>query len=308
MSTLYNEIAGLSTEKNNPHTVRIDVAPTSQILELISNEDAMVAAAVRDELWNIEKAVNCISDSFKRGGRLFYVGAGTSGRLGVLDASECPPTYGTSPDMVQAIIAGGKEAVFRSQEGAEDNKEKGAQVIEEYGITTQDVLCGIAASGRTPFVRGAIEEAMRRGIYTILVTTNSRENLAQLGVQADCIIAPQVGAEVIAGSTRMKSGTAQKMVLNMLTTASMIRIGKTYGNVMVDLQLTNAKLSERAKRTIIMITGVEYAEAESVLQQAGGKVKTALVMILAGVDAEEAQRRLEKSGGFVRIALDGTLA
>ncbi|GDX64412.1 N-acetylmuramic acid 6-phosphate etherase [Chlorobiota bacterium] len=249
--------------------------------------------------------MDIITEQFKVGGRLFYVGAGTSGRLGIVDASECPPTFGTEPGMVQGIIAGGEKAIFKAQEGAEDSPEHGAQALIENNVNHKDVICGIAASGRTPFVRGALDKAISMGCHTILVTTNSREQLHELGVNAETVIAPHVGPEVIAGSTRMKSGTAQKMILNMLTTASMIRLGKSYGNIMVDLQLTNAKLRERAKRIIMEIADVEYEKASAVLEAANGHVKTALVMLLADVDAQTATEKLLDADGFIKNALQG---
>lgn len=304
MNALFQEISSLSTEQINPATASIDAMTTREILQCINSEDALVPAAVNAELDHIEKAVELIVHAFASGGRLFYVGAGTSGRLGIVDASECPPTFGVSADMVQAIIAGGPQAVFRAQEGAEDREDLGAAIIEEYQLNTNDVLCGIAASGRTPFVRGALSEASRRGISTILVTTNSRENIASLGVNADVIIAPQVGPEVLAGSTRMKSGTAQKLVLNMLTTTAMIRSGKTYGNIMVDLQLTNAKLGERAKRIVMNIAGVGYETAEELLLQTQGHVKTALIMAMTNSSRQAAEQLLQQAGGFTRMAIE----
>lgn len=304
MNALFQEISSLSTEQINPATASIDAMTTREILQCINSEDALVPAAVSAELEHIEKAVELIVHAFASGGRLFYVGAGTSGRLGIVDASECPPTFGVSADMVQAIIAGGPQAVFRAQEGAEDREDLGAAIIEEHQLNTNDVLCGIAASGRTPFVRGAVSEASRRGIPTILVTTNSRENIASLGVIADVIIAPQVGPEVLAGSTRMKSGTAQKLVLNMLTTTAMIRSGKTYGNIMVDLQLTNAKLGERAKRIVMNIAGVGYDTAEELLRQTQGHVKTALIMAMTNSSREVAEQLLHQAGGFTRMAIE----
>jgi N-acetylmuramic acid 6-phosphate etherase len=207
--------------------------------------------------------------------------------------------------MVQGIIAGGEKAIFKAQEGAEDSPEHGAQALIENNVNHKDVICGIAASGRTPFVRGALDKAISMGCHTILVTTNSREQLYELGVNAETVIAPHVGPEVIAGSTRMKSGTAQKMILNMLTTASMIRLGKSYGNIMVDLQLTNAKLRERAKRIIMEIADVEYEKASAVLEAANGHVKTALVMLLADVDAQTATEKLLDADGFIKNALQG---
>ena len=305
MSKLFLEIRTLPTERRNEATANIDEAGSAEILERINDEDAKVAAAVRAEIPYIAQAVDEIVARFQRGGRLFYAGAGTSGRLGILDAAECPPTFGTPHDMVQGIIAGGEPAVFRAQEGAEDNPANGAEAIAMHNVGEQDVVCGIAASGRTPFVRGALDEARRRGAFTVIISTNTRENLDALGVVADVCICPQVGAEVLAGSTRMKSGTAQKMVLNMLTTAAMVRLGKTLGNVMVDLQLTNAKLRERAKGIIMSLGRIEhYADAETLLEAAGGHVKTALVMALGDIDAGSARTMLEQAGGFVRKAVE----
>lgn len=300
---LFYEISLLATEQNNPRTRQIDIATTEEILHLINEEDKNVPFAVEKEIPNIAKAVEIIVEAFKQGGRLFYIGAGTSGRLGIVDAAECPPTFGTPPDLVQGIIAGGKEAVFRAQEGAEDNEEDGKKVIETYGIKPPDVVVGIAASGRTPYVKAAVLEARRRGIKTIFIATSPVEKVKELGVVADVFICPVVGPEVIAGSTRMKSGTAQKLVLNMLSTASMIRLGKTYGNIMVDLQLTNNKLRERAKKIIMDICNVDYQTAQNVLKESDGKVKVALVMLLGNVSKQEALKLLEESNGFVKIAL-----
>jgi N-acetylmuramic acid 6-phosphate etherase len=300
----FTQIAGLPTEQKNPETARIDEASVEDILRLINMNDHRVPAAVGEEIPHIARAVDVIVERFKRGGRLIYVGAGTSGRLGIVDASECPPTYGTPPEMVLALIAGGREAVFAAQEGAEDKPEAGAAELLAVRVSENDVVCGIAASGRTPYVLGALAEAKKHGAPTILVTTTNREKLAELGISADICICPNVGPEVVMGSTRMKSGTAQKLVLNMLTTASMIRLGKTYGNVMVDLGMTNAKLVERAKRTVMDITGVDYDEASRVLALTSGHVKTAIVMILANVDVETAQQRLTVANGFVRAAIE----
>lgn len=304
MNPLFREIAALPTEQNNPVSACIDVASVQEILSIMNDEDAKIPAAVRDELPAIEQAVDLIVAAFRSGGRLIYVGAGTSGRLGILDASECPPTFGTPPEMVQGIIAGGREAVFRSQEGAEDRPEDGASDLAALHVTSTDVVCGLAASGRTPYVVGALREARNRGAATILVTTNTRAQLQQLDVPADIYICPQVGPEVITGSTRLKSGTAQKLVLNMLTTASMIRLGKTYGNVMIDLQMTNNKLRERARRVVMEITGVGYDVADSTLETAGGHVKTALLMLLGGMSQEKAREHLQSAEGFVRKALE----
>ncbi len=303
MNPLFREITALPTEQNNPASSAIDTADTQEILSIISSEDSRVAPAVREELPFIAKAVDMIVAAFTAGGRLIYAGAGTSGRLGILDASECPPTFGTPHGMVLGIIAGGSDAVFRSQEGAEDRPESGADDVRELEVGPNDVVCGIAASGRTPYVVGALREAKTRGAGTVLVTTNSREQLQRLGIAADVFICPNVGPEVVTGSTRMKSGTAQKLVLNMLTTASMIRLGKTYGNVMVDLQMTNEKLRERARRVVMETTGTDYDTASAVLVSAGEHVKTAIVMLLGDMAYHEATACLQKAGGFVRKAL-----
>lgn len=282
--------------------MQIDTASVRGILEVINIEDHHVPIAVREEIPYIAQAVEIVVDAFQQGGRLFYVGAGTSGRLGILDASECPPTYGTPPEMVQGLIAGGPQAVFRSQEGAEDIEENGAQALRETGVTPPDVVCGIAASRRTPYVVGAIKYARQLGCKTLYVTCNPRSHF---DLDVDVAICPVVGPEVIMGSTRMKSGTAQKLVLNMITTASMIRLGKVYENMMVDLQMTSRKLVERSKRTVMMVSGLDYEAASRVLDEAGGHVKTALVMILTGVSAAAAQQRLKQAGGFVRSATTG---
>jgi N-acetylmuramic acid 6-phosphate etherase len=298
---LFDEISKLSTEQRNPASMDIDVRSTAEILKIINNEDKTVPFAVEKELPYIEQAAELIVKAIKNGGRLLYFGAGTSGRLGVVDASECPPTFGTPPGMVRGFIAGGKEAMFRSQEGAEDYEENGAADVIKAQATNKDVVCGIAASKRTPYVLGAVKKAKELGAVTLFVTCNPRSEFNIKEV--DVAICPYVGPEVIMGSTRMKSGTAQKLVLNMLTTAAMIRLGKVYENMMIDLQLTNRKLAERSRKIIMTITGVSYDEAGEYLAQAGGHVKTALVMILAKVSADEARGRLEKAEGFVRKAI-----
>jgi N-acetylmuramic acid 6-phosphate etherase len=257
----------------------------------------------------VEKAVEIVVHALKNGGRLLYAGAGTSGRLGVLDAAECPPTYGTPPEMVQGMIAGGEKAMFRSQEGAEDKEENGAREVDARDVTEKDVVCGIAASLRTPYVIGAVKRAKALGAKTLYVTTNPRSRFyspefTEVAQVVDVAMCPEVGPEVIMGSTRMKSGTAQKLILNMITTAAMVRLGKVYENMMIDLQMTNQKLRERSKRIVMTITGVEYDVAAKYLEKADGHVKTALVMIKAGVSQGEAQRRLEKADGFVRAAID----
>jgi len=301
-SDLFEELQALATEQRNPNSTHIDTASTEEILRVINTEDHLVPIAVRRELPPIAEAVDTVVEAFEHGGRLFYVGAGTSGRLGVVDASECPPTFGTDPERVQGIIAGGKEAVFRSQEGAEDVPDAGARALDEHGVTEDDVVCGITSSGRTPFVVGAVEHARDHiGAPTLFVTTVPRE---ELDVAPDVAICPVVGPEVVMGSTRMKSGTAQKLVLNMITTAAMVRLGKVYENMMVDLQRTSEKLVERGIRTVMMVTGVDYDEADDVLDACDGHVKTAIVMILADVDAKAARRRLDETDGFVRPAIE----
>jgi len=297
---VFDEIKDLITESRNPATREIDAKSTAEILQLINNEDRKIADIVAAELPYIAQAVDLLVETFKQGGRLFYIGAGTSGRLGVLDASECPPTYGTDPEMIQGIIAGGYKALVRSQEGVEDVFEQGAQDLLDHGFSTKDIVCGIAASRRTPYVIGALTKAREMGGKTIYLTCNPREEIT---LPVDVAICPVVGPEVVMGSTRMKAGTATKLVLNMLTTAAMIRLGKVYENMLVDLQMTSKKLEERSKRTVIQVSGVSYEEASRVLEQAGGHVKTALVMILANVNAHEARQRLAQADGFVRQAL-----
>jgi len=302
---LFEELQALATEAKNPHSTHIDTASVEEILRVINTEDHKVPIAVRRELPHVAEAVKIVVEAFKNDGRLFYVGAGTSGRLGVVDASECPPTFGTDPERVQGIIAGGKDAVFRSQEGAEDSLEAGAKALEERGVTENDVVCGLTSSGRTPFVVGAVEHARDAiGCPTLFVTTIPRKDL---DVNPDVAICPVVGPEVVMGSTRMKSGTAQKLVLNMITTAAMVRLGKVYENMMVDLQRTSEKLVERGIRTVMMVTGVDYDEADAILDTCDGHVKTAIVMILADVGVEEARRRLDDTDGFVRPAIEAEL-
>jgi N-acetylmuramic acid 6-phosphate etherase len=298
---VFNQITDLITEERNPNTLDIDTKATLQILKLINKEDKKIALAVEKEIPNIAKAVDLIVSAFKNKGRLFYVGAGTSGRLGVLDAAECPPTFGTPPGMIRGIIAGGRGTLVRSKEGVEDDFKAGTKDLEKNRISKKDVVVGIAASRRTPYVLGALEKAKKVGAKTIFVFCNPA---SKLKTKVDVTICPVLGAEVIAGSTRMKAGTAQKMILNMLTTASMIKLGKVYENLMVDLQVRSEKLVERSKRIIMMLAGVNYKKAEEYLQRADGKVKTALVMILANVDKKTAEKRLKEAGGFVAKAVD----
>lgn len=300
---LFNEISKLSTEQRNSNSMDIDVRSSGDILKIINDEDKTVPFAVEKEIPYITLAVDIIVNALKNGGRLLYFGAGTSGRLGVVDASECPPTFGTPPGLIEGFIAGGKEAMFVAQEGAEDLEENGAKDVAAAKVNNKDVVCGIAASRRTPYVVGAVKKAKQLGAKTLFITCNPRKefNISEV----DVAICPYVGPEVIMGSTRMKSGTAQKLVLNMLTTASMIRLGKVYENMMIDLQMTNKKLVERSKKIIMTITGISYEEAEKFLSEADGHVKTALVMIKTGVNALQAKERLNKADGFVRLAING---
>lgn len=288
------------TEGRSPYT-ELDALSTREILEIINEEDQKVPEAVGKEIPKIERAVEMIVEAFSRGRRLFYIGAGTSGRLGVLDASECPPTFGVSPGMVQGIIAGGDAALRRSVEEAEDRAEDGARDIARAGVGPGDVVVGIAASGRTPYVIGALQEARRRGAATVALVCNPR---AEMEAYADVVIAPVVGPEVLMGSTRMKAGTAQKLVLNMLSTTAMIRSGKAYSNLMVDLQASNEKLIARAVRIIQLATGCPKEEAEEAFRAAKGRAKPAIVMLLAGVGPDEAEALLDEARGFVRRALE----
>lgn len=290
----------LATEQANPHTADLDILPIEEALYRLSDEDRLVPDAVRREVPRIAQAVERIERALRRGGRLIYVGAGTSGRLGCLDASEIPPTYGMEAGRVVGIIAGGDRALRHSIEGAEDDPEAGAAIMAELAVDDQDVVCGIAASGRTPYVLGALAEARRRGAATVGVATNRPSEMEDL---VDVMIAPVVGPEPVSGSTRMKSGTAQKLVLNMLSTMAMVRIGKTYGNLMVDLRATNAKLVHRAQRLIRMVTGVGEKEAAQLFAASGKDTKLAILMGLTGLDAEAARARLADAGGVLRRAM-----
>jgi N-acetylmuramic acid 6-phosphate etherase len=286
------------TERRNPRTASIDLASPLEIVDLINAEDHIVPDAVATQREPIARAIEIAEATFRAGGRLFYVGAGTSGRLGVLDASECPPTFGTDPEMVQGIIAGGLPALTRSQEGAEDVVGNGARVIDEHGVTEKDFVIGIAASGTTPYVRAALERAADIGAKTGIVACSPppTEVLARVNVA----MLPIVGPEVVTGSTRMKAGTATKLVLNMITTGAMIRLGKTYGNLMVDLRATNNKLIDRSQRIVMEVTGVSRADAKILLDRADKSVKTAIVMHKKGVTREEAERLLTENGDVIR--------
>ena len=289
----------LATEGRLPESIHIDRCSTAEMLQIINAQDRLVAAAVDREIPRIARAVDLIADRLRCDGRLVYVGAGTSGRLAVLDASEMPPTYGVPPEMVQAVIAGGLEAVFSTREGAEDDPEAARTDIAAL-VRPGDAVVGIAASGRTPYTVAALEAARALGCATVAVTNNAR---TPLGKAADVAIAPVVGPEVIMGSTRMKAGTAQKLVLNMLSTGVMIKLGKVYTNLMVDMQCSNEKLYHRAVRMIMLATGAGEAEASVALDRSGRHAKTALVGLLAGLEPEEARRVLVETGGFVRQAV-----
>ena len=286
------------TEQRNPRTVAIDLASPLEIVDLLSAEDRTVPEAVSREREAIARAIAEAEATFRRGGRLFYVGAGTSGRLGVLDASECPPTFGTDPEMVQGIIAGGHAALTRSQEGAEDRVEGAVEDLTAAGVRDGDFVVGIAASGTTPYVRRALEHARSVGASTALVACSPPPDAMRASAQI--VILPVTGPEPVTGSTRMKAGTATKLVLNMITTGAMIRMGKTWGNLMVDLRASNDKLRDRSERIVSEVTERSRDESRALLARAGGQVKLAIVMQLLGVSAAEAEASLEKAGGVIR--------
>jgi N-acetylmuramic acid 6-phosphate etherase len=285
------------TEQRNPRSMRIDQLSSLEIVDLINGEDRLIAAAVSEERLQIAQAIDLAVDCFGQGGRLIYVGAGTSGRLGVLDASEMPPTYRTHPDMVQGVMAGGYEALLRAQEGAEDHPQDGAAAMDERSVDNKDFVLGIAASGTTPYVHGALKRARELGARTgFLLCTYPSEELLQ---SHDVVIAPLVGPEVVTGSTRMKAGTATKMILNTISTGAMVRTGKVFGNLMVDLQVTCEKLQDRGERILMDTLNVSRDAARQLLDASGGHVKTAIVMSRYGIDAEEARKRLERAGGSI---------
>ena len=294
-------LGGLATEQRNPASDTIDTLSTFDLLRVINDEDRTVADAVASALPAITRAVDAIVTALQGGGRLVSIGAGTSGRLGVLDASECPPTFNTDPSLVVGLIAGGDHALRHAVEHVEDQPEAGAASLDAIGITNRDVVVGIAASGRTPFVLGAVAHARSLGATTICIANSPESALA---AAVDLPITVVTGPEVVTGSTRMKAGTAQKLVLNMLSTAAMIRLGKTYGNLMVDVRPTNAKLRDRAVRIVAEATGIDRDAAERALADTGGEVKTAIVAILAGITPGEARERLEVANGVVRSALE----
>jgi N-acetylmuramic acid 6-phosphate etherase len=290
----------LPTEAINPISLAVDKAAVPEIIDMIINEDRKVVAAVQKEKQRIAHGVEIITQSLRKGGRVIFVGAGTSGRLGVVEASEMPPTFGTSPTLVQAIMAGGQEAVFRAKEGVEDNYEEGARSIGRLRLGKKDVVIGVSASGMTPFVRGALTRARKSGAKIIFVTCWPGSELQNF---VDLQIAPAVGPEIIAGSTRLKAGTATKLVLNMLTTIAMIKLGKTYGNLMVDVQTGSEKLKDRARRILGLVTGIDYDAADALLKRSKWNVKAAIIMQRADLTLPQALRRLKKAHDSVREAI-----
>jgi N-acetylmuramic acid 6-phosphate etherase len=300
MPTTHSKWQALPTEAINLESLAVDKAAVLDIIDLIVNEDRKVVAAVQREKERIAHGVEIITQALRKGGRIIFIGAGTSGRLGVVEASEMPPTFGTSPNLVQAIMAGGQDAVFRAKEGVEDNYEEGARSIARLRLGKKDVVVGVSASGMTPFVRGGLTRARKAGAKIIFVTCWPGSELQNF---VDLIIAPSVGPEIIAGSTRLKAGTATKMVLNMLTTVAMIKWGKTYGNLMVDVRTGSEKLKDRAKRILGIVTGLEPEAAEALLKRAKWNVKAAIVMEKAGLTLPQATKRLRTADNSVREAI-----
>jgi N-acetylmuramic acid 6-phosphate etherase len=292
------------TERRNPRTTRIDLATAAEIVELLLAEDRTVSGAVATQRTQIARAIDLAEAAFRAGGRLIYAGAGTSGRLGVLDASECPPTFGTDPSMVVGVIAGGLDALTRSQEGAEDVAADGAAAMTMLKVGKNDFVVGIAASGTTPYVRGALERAIELGARTAILACS--EPPADLAKMVTVAIVPLTGPEAITGSTRLKAGTATKMVLNMISTGALVRLGKTYENLMVDLRPMSAKLVDRGERIVMELCGVDRAAAKQVIAAAGGSVKTAIVMQKLSLPRSAAEEKLRAAGGVIRAALSGT--
>jgi N-acetylmuramic acid 6-phosphate etherase len=288
------------TEQRNPHSMNLDRLSTEEIIRLMNEEDRKIAAAVAREIPAIARATDAIVNGMQHGGRLFYVGAGSSGRLGVLDAAECAPTFGTSRKLVQALIAGGKRAVTNAVEGAEDSTKNGERDLAAMQLTHNDVVVGIAASGTTPYVVGALKQARKRKATTVAVTANRSMPVARV---ANILIAPEVGPEVLTGSTRLKAGTAQKMVLNMLSTAAMVRLGHAYENLMIDLISTNRKLSERSLRILVEASGESVSAARHALRKSGHDLRVALVMLKKNLDVVEAKQALKSAGGNLRVAV-----
>jgi N-acetylmuramic acid 6-phosphate etherase len=299
-SKIFQELSNLSTEARLEASKDIDLADSLEICRIINNEDKKCANAVESAIDKIANAVDLISQAFRSGGRLIYVGAGTSGRLGVLDASECPPTFGTDPSMVVALIAGGDIALRHAQEGSEDNSLQAVKDIQQLNLQTHDIICGIMASGRTPYVISALNFASSQGLKTIAIACNDEKYLK---AKVDVAICVNAGPEVLSGSTRMKAGSMQKMILNMLSTASMIKIGKVYQNVMVDLQMNSNKLVERSKKIVMELCNVNYDEAELLLIRANYNVKLAIILSLTGKDLEDAEKILKDNLGVIRNAI-----
>ena len=291
----------LVSETRNPQTMDLDALSTLELVNRFNQQDTLVALAVKETLPEVAKAVDAAADALKAGGRIIYMGAGTSGRLGVLDASECPPTFGVPHGLVVGLIAGGPGALLKAVEGAEDNKQLGEDDLRALNLTAQDLVVGLAASGRTPYVIGGLEYARQTGCTTVAISCNPGSPIAQVAAIA---ISPVVGPEALTGSTRLKSGTAQKLVLNMISTGAMVKFGKVYQNLMVDMQATNVKLVDRACRMVMEATGAGREEAEAVLKQTDYDVKPAILMILTGLDAAAARARLEAHHGFLRAALE----
>lgn len=294
------QLSKMMTETRNPKTLELDAMSTTDILHVMNEEDRLLAEAIAKELGPIEKAVETIAASFEKGGRLIYVGAGTSGRLGLLDAAECPPTFGTVPEQVVGLLAGGHKAFVKAVEGAEDSKELGRGDLEVIKLTDKDTVVGIAASGRTPYVVGALEYANSVGAPTVALACNKE---SEIGKVSKIVIEVVPGPEILTGSTRLKAGTVQKMVLNMLSTVSMIRVGKVYKNLMVDVQQTNEKLHVRAENIVMEITSCDRVEARNYLKESEGSVKVAIIMYLVGCKKEEALEKLEKAKGHIREAI-----
>ncbi|MCJ0929906.1 N-acetylmuramic acid 6-phosphate etherase [Virgibacillus halodenitrificans] len=295
------KLTNLATEKRNQHTAHIDTMSTKEILNVINKEDMTVAQRVQQVLPQVEKVVDAVSHALSRGGKLFYVGAGTSGRIGIMDAVECPPTFSTSPELVQAVMAGGTGAFVQAVEGAEDEEERGIEDLEKRNITDLDVVIGIAASGRTPYVIGALKHAKKVGAVTVSLSSNLDSAISKF---ASIPIEVETGPEVLTGSTRMKAATAHKMILNMITTTSMIKIGKVYENLMVDVKVSNKKLKDRAISIVSTITNVAEEKATEILEITNFEVKPAIVMLKANVSFEEAQSYITQEGGFVREAIE----
>lgn len=295
---IFEELKNLTTEQRNPNTVRVDLSPTEDILGLMNAEDRLVADIVHDAIPQIARAVDLVVEALDAGGRLLYFGAGTSGRLGILDAAECPPTFGVPPEMVVGVIAGGRDTVFLSREGVEDSEDSGGDDVHANDVSTNDAVIGITASRRTPYVIGALKAAREIGARTVFLTCNPKIH-ADVDVEINVV----VGAEAVAGSTRLKAGTAQKMVLNMITTASMIRRGSVYENLMVDLKPTSEKLQERAKGIISLITGLDYEESSAVYEKSGRNIKIGVLMAKTGIDKSAAEEALASANGFLARAL-----